>query len=369
MRFRNSSALAAYAVTAIFAAGCGATAQGTLPTKVTHVPAVPPSAPSALAFDSRDNLFVADFFANVVYKINPSGNIAVFAGTGVQGHTGSGGPTARAEISNPDGLAIAPNGTVFIDEHSVNRIREVDTSGVIKPFAGAGSMVLNGCSFGGDGGPATKADLATPTTLAIDMAGNVYVTDRNNNRVRRINRSGIITTIAGNGKAGFSGDGGRAAAAELNGPDGIAIDTRGDLFVCDDANHRIRKIDVHGIITTVAGNGGAQTSGDGGPATKAGITDPSGVAVGPTGDLYFTDFTANRIRKIDRHGIITTIAGAHSPSGGGNKGDGGPASRAQLHNPRGIVVDPLGDVYFSDQGNHSVRRINRSETISTLFGA
>ena len=358
-------------------AGCGATASSPAvvgPTRATNPPKVQPSSPSAVALDASGDLYVADFTADVVFEVEQDGHTRIVAGqvndlldVGMPGLSGTGGPATNARIAGPDGLAVGRDGTLYISEHANNRIRKVDPGGVMRAFAGAGPAILNGGTFSGDGGPALSAGLDVPTAIAVDKSGNLYVTDRLNNRVRRIDRAGVITTVAGTGEQGFSGDGGPAIEAKLSGPDGIAVDDHGNLYICDYGNRRIRKIDTHDVITTIAGTGASRTSGDGAAAIDAGLTDPSGLALDHDGNLYVADFTDNRIRRIDPQGTITTIAGAHSPPSGGLSGDGGPASSAALHNPRGIVVDRAGNIYVAEEGNQRVRRIDADGIITTVL--
>ena len=374
---RLGALLVGSAVLCLGLVGCGQTPSapaGVGPSRAVGQPKVHPASPSAVALDAAGDLYVADFTADVVFEIASNGDTRIVAGQvndlldiGMPGLSGSGGPATNARIAGPDGLAVGRDGTLYISEHANNRIRKVDPSGVMRAVAGSGPAVLNGGTFGGDGGSAQAAGLDVPTAIALDKNGNLYVTDRLNNRVRRIDPAGVITTVAGTGKPGFSGDGGPATSAQLDGPDGIAVDGRGNLYVCDYGNRRVRKIHTDGVITTIAGTGARTTSGDGGPATRAGLTDPSGLALDNTGNLYIADFTDNRIRRIDPKGTITTIAGAKSPRSGGLSGDGGPATDAALHNPRGITTDPSGNIYFADEGNRRVRKIDTYGTITTIL--
>lgn len=231
-------------------------------------------------------------------------------------------------------------------------------TGIITTIAGTGTS-----GFSGDGGPATAARLRAPRTTAADGAGNVYVIDTDNHRARRIDTSGRITTIAGTGTAGFSGDGGPATSARLNTPHGIAVDAAGNVYIADPPNQRIRKVDTTGRITTVAGNGNRGYNGDGIPATSARLNYPKGVEIGPDGLLYIADNNNHRVRKVDAAGIIRTVAGTGTA---GLSGDGGPATAARLYEPRNVVFGPDGSLYIVDQVNDRIRRVDTAGTITTL---
>ncbi|HWY98003.1 MAG TPA: T9SS type A sorting domain-containing protein, partial [Bacteroidia bacterium] len=246
------------------------------------------------------------------------------------------------------------------------RIREITTAGIINTIAGNGNY-----GFSGDGGQATNASFKDPTGISLDDTGNIFVTDVFNNRVRKINTSGVITTIAGNGIAGFSGDGGQATLASLYYPTGIAIDDSGNVYIADEDNNRIRKVNTKGIITTVAGNGTASYAGDGGPAVLAEINFPGGVTVDKSYNIYIADASNNRIRMVGPEGIISTIAG----NGAANfSGDDGFALAAALYNPTAISVDASGNLVVADAFNFRVRKltklarnINFNDTLITIY--
>ncbi len=232
-------------------------------------------------------------------------------------------------------------------------------NGIITNLAGNG---FNG--WNGDGGPATTAQIGTPSGMNFDNAGNLYYADNYNCVVRKISTSGIITTVAGSGTGGYSGDGGPATAAKLH-PKDVALDASGNIYVADDNNNVVRKISTSGIITTFAGNGSSGNSGDGGPATAAQTGRVVAVATDATGNVYLSGYNSNVVRKVNTSGIITTVAGNGT---GGYSGDGGPATAATLLNPFGIVVDALSNLYIVDESNYRVRKVNASGMISTIAG-
>ena len=259
-------------------------------------------------------------------------------------------------------MAVDGHGDLYIADSYNQRIRRVEAAtGVITTVAGNGTA-----GFAGDGGAATSAELDVPYGVAVDGLGDLYIADEDNNCIRRVDATtGIITTVAGNGTAGFSGDGGAATSAQLDGPTGVSFDGLGDVYIADQTNQRIRRVEVTtGIITTVAGTGTTGGSGDGGAATSAQLSFPFGVAVDRLGDLYVTDEN-NRIRRIDAaSGIITTVAGTGTA---GFDGDGGAATSAQLDEPTGVAFDGLGDLYFSD--SFHIRRVDPAGIITTVAGA
>jgi trimeric autotransporter adhesin len=285
--------------------------------------------------------------------------ISTVAGNGVQGFGGDGGPATSAQLSSPLGVAVDSTGSLYIVDSVNNRIRKV-SGGVITTVAGNGTP-----GFSGDGGPATSAELRYPSDVAVDSTGNLYITDTNNFRIRKVSK-GVITTVAGNGSPGFSGDGGPATSAELAASLGIAVDSVGNLYIADSNNSRVRKV-ANGTITTVAGNGlplpgSLGSSGDGGPATSAEVT-PFDVAVDSAGNLYISDANNNRIRKVS-NGVITTIAGNGTS---GFSGDGGPATSAELNNPRGLALDSVGNLYIADISNNRMRKVSNG-VITTIAG-
>ena len=225
--------------------------------------------------------------------------------------------------------------------------------------------------FRGDGGPAIEAKLYFPAGVATDGAGNVYIADTDNNRIRKVDSTGTITTIAGGGVCclNYPGDGGPAVNAQLWSPKGVAVDGAGNLFIADTDNDRIRKVDSAGVISTVAGTGDPGFRGDGGPAVKAKLFRPSGVVVDGAGNVYIADYAWNRIRKVDSTGMITTIAGSGPRDDGGFGGDGDPAVKAQLAHPSGVALDGVGNLYIADTDNQRIRKVDSTGTITTIAGS
>ena len=269
--------------------------------------------------------------------------VTTIAGDGTSGF-GADGPALAAPL-NPAGIAVDAAGNVYIADD--NLVRKI-SGGVITTVAGNGSY-----GFSGDGGPATSAQLLNPHGLAVDSAGNLYIADTLNLRIRKVS-NGVITTIAGNGTYGSDGDGGPATSAQLNMPYGIAVDTAGNIYIADESNNRIRKVS-KGVITTVAGNGAFGYSGDGGPATAAQLNWPRGVAVDAAGNLYIADTESNRIRKVS-NGVITTVAGNGTRDFDKDKV---PATTAPLNWPQSVTVDKAGNVYIADSFNNRVRKVSR----------
>src|SRR5215813_2147688 len=226
------------------------------------------------------------------------------AGSGFFGFSGDGGPATNARLSNPNDVAVDASGNLYIADIFNDRIRKVDTNGVITTFAGK-----FGGTFGGDGGPATEAGLFDVSGVAVDEKGNVYIADMDNYRVRKVNTNGIISTVAGNGNFGYTGDNVAATQTALASPTAVAVDVTGNIYIADLFNSRIRRVNAQGVITTFAGTGAADYSGDGGPATQAKIDTPEGVAVDGRGNVYIADSASNVVRRVDTAGIITTFAG------------------------------------------------------------
>lgn len=284
--------------------------------------------------------------------------ITTIAGNGTTGYNGDGKIATSAELAYPAGIAIDGSGEIYIADMNNNCIRKMDIKGIISTFAGNGTA-----GYSGDGGPAISGELKTPYSVAVDGSGNVFILAHGNNCIRKVNTSGIISTIAGNGNQGYKGDGGYATAGELNYPNGIAIDGSGNLYITDAGNYVIRKVSTSGIISTIAGNGVYGYSGDSGPATLAKLANPFGIAVDGSGNVYFADQANNRIRKINKAGIISTIAGNGNS---GYIGDGGPATAGELGMLSCLTIDRDGNIYISD--NQCIRMVNTSGIINTVAG-
>jgi YVTN family beta-propeller protein len=326
--------------------------------------------PFALARDSSGNIFIISAETSAAYRLDSKGQLTVVAGNGLQLYLGDGGPATEASMNDLSAIAVDVSGNLFLAQDGESAIRRVDAkTGTITTVAGNGTD-----GFDGDGGPATEAELGNPQGVVVDAAGNILIADTSNNRIRRVNSvTGFISTIAGNGTAGFGGDGGLASAAVLNTPQGLTLDATGNLFFVDTGNYRIRRVDAKtGIITTVAGNGGRGFSGNGGPATDAtfnfiGNGVPPQVALDAAGDLFIADQFNQQIRRVDaKTGIITTVAGILAEGYGG---DGGLATNAELSDPSGILVDPSGNLYIGDNDNNRVRFVAATTgIISTIAG-
>jgi sugar lactone lactonase YvrE len=369
--------------------------------------------PVAVAVDRLGNLYIADLLDDRVRVVNTNGMISTFAGNGVYGYSGDGGPATNAEMTGPAGLAVDNAGDLFIADNGTNCIREVDSNGIIRTVAGT---CANG--FSGDGGPATNAMMSYPAGLALDASGDLYIADQGNSRIRMVAPNGIITTVAGNGGATYSGDGGFATNASLYNPMAVAVDGNGNLFIADGNNSVIREVTTNGIISTIAGQGGVfGYSGDGGLATSAKLYGPQGVVVdslgnvfiadtdndrvrqtqvggrittsagggigdggaGPnasvvdslsialdsSGNLFFCDWGHERIRVMRTNGLVSTVAGNGSA---GYTGNGGPATNATMDEPIAVTVDPAGNVYFVDYGNGVIRQVATNGVIATVAG-
>ncbi len=293
------------------------------------------------------------------------GMITTYAGTGTLGYTGDGGAATAARIKNPEGISVAPNGDLYIcdsDNHAIRRVNFL--TGVITTVAGTGNP-----GYSGDGALATACKLSFPEDVAVLANGDVYIADTGNHAIRKvIAATGIITTIAGTGSPGSSGNGVLATDAKLNSPRGIAVAANGDVYIGDRSNNMIRKVTAAtGLISTFAGTGTAGYTGDGGLATAARLRTPQGLHLHTNGDLYFADSGNNVIRKIAAiTGIVTTIAGTGAA---GYTGNGGPATAARLDSPEAVHLAPTGDVYIADTGNHAIRRVQAgSGAITTIAG-
>ncbi len=321
--------------------------------------------PEGVAVDQAGNIFIADTSFHSIRKVNVDGIITKVAGNPdnaslfiENGYNGDNIPAIEASLNSPEGVAVDQAGNIFIADAGNNRIRKVDVNGMITTVAGNGDKGYNG-----DNIPATEASLNYPIGVAVDQAGNIFIADYSNYRIRKVDAYGIITTVAGNGSRDYSGgngDNGPAIKAALFDPGDVAVDQMGNIFLTDGWNHIVRKVDAAGIITTVAGNGSDDYSGDNGPAIEAGIGSPRGVTIDQAGNLFIAEITTDRIRKVDVNGMITTVAGNGSS---GYNGDNGPATEATLSNPFGVAVDQAGNIFIVDSLNRRIRKVAAASAV------
>jgi trimeric autotransporter adhesin len=305
-----------------------------------------------VAVDASGNIYIADTNNHRIRMVTKStGIISTVAGTGYSGYSGDGGQATSAALRNPYGVAVDASGNIYIADSANNRIRMVTKStGIISTVAGTGSY-----SYSGDGGQATSAALNYPYDVAVDASGNIYIADSSNYCIRMVLKStGIIRTVAGTGSSGYSGDGGQATSAALGNPYDVAVDASGNIYIADTTHNRIRTVmKSTGIISTVAGTGSYGSSGDVGQATSATLYNPYGVAVDASGNIYIADTNNHRIRMVTKStGIISTVAGTGSS---GYNGDGGQATSAALRDPFGVAVDASGNIYIADSSNYCIR--------------
>ncbi|HXR75331.1 MAG TPA: IPT/TIG domain-containing protein [Bryobacteraceae bacterium] len=335
------------------------------PPPVTSQPASFPAIgfPISVTTDAKGNVYFASADLNSVFRLDANGTVIRIAGNTIAGFSGDGGEATSAElnlagsvgVASPGGLAVDDAGNLFIADIGNNRIRRVSTSGVITTVAGPGT---NGVY--GDGGPAVSAELRLPAGIALDNAGNLFVSERGTNRVRKIAASGIITTVAGNGNGGFAGDGGPATSALLAAPAGLTLDANGNLFIVDSYNNRVRKVSPDGIITTFAGSGPPYLA-----SGTAELSLPFGVAVNDSGNLLVLQLRG-RVLEFSAGGtLLRTVAGSDQA---GFSGDGGPATSAQLMNPFAIALDSAGSLYIADTANYRIRRVSTSGVVTTVAG-
>jgi len=307
---------------------------------------------TGLAADAAGNIYLTDQTNHVVRRVDTSGIITTFAGAGAAGFSGDTGLATHARLNGPQGVCAAPSGVVYVADAGNHRVRAVATNGIITTVAGNGSTASSG-----DNGPAISAGLNLPVRCAVDQSGNLYIVDQGASVIREVTiATGVITTFAGvNNTPGFTGDNGPAAAAQLNNPAAASFDASGNLYVTDQGNQRIRKIDTSGTIRTVAGNGVSAFAGDLGDAKSASLNFPSEIAIDPLNNLFILDTSNQVIREVTAAGVISTVAGIHGVPGVG--GDNGPPTAAQFNNPLGLTRDSLGNLYVGDTGNHRVRKI------------
>ncbi|SVA69660.1 uncharacterized protein METZ01_LOCUS122514, partial [marine metagenome] len=369
-----------------------------------------------IATDPRGNIYISHRSQNRIRKLSPNGTITTIAGNGIAGFSGDGVPALKSSLNFPAGLAF-DKGNLYVADRNNHRIRKIDSKGIISTVAGTG--IPECCN---DNGLAVEAHLHFPSDIDVDTEGNLYISDRSNNRIRKVNPDGIITTIAGLGKPGYGGDFGPADQALLKYPFGVSHDNKGNFYIADRGNNRVRKIDQRGIITTIAGDGTHSFGGDYGPANQSSLAFPTDVIVDSLGVIYIADRNNNRVRKIDRLGVITTLMGLsqtefngdneisaettlHLPfalalngedrllvvdrnhfrvrevrlqsnqvetiAGNGTflfRGDGGPGGGATLDAPSGIAVDSKGNVLFADRLHQRIRRVGSNGILETVIG-
>ena len=337
------------------AAGSSALAQSAPPNNV-QATAAALSAPAQIAYDAAGNLYIADLNNQVIRKVDLAGMVTTVAGTGEQGFAGDGGPATSAQLDSPAGVAVNAAGDIYIADTHNQRIRKV-SGGTITTIAGTGVA-----GFSGDGGAAASAQLSNPTALALDSNGNLFIADTDNHRIRKISGA-TITTVAGNGEQAFSGDGASATAAGIDSPNGVAVDAAGKIYIGDTHNQRVRVVDTAGVISTLAGNGSKSYGGDGGAAAGASLARPRGLSVDAQGNIYIADSDNNRIRVVGTTGKISTVAGNGSQ---GFAGDGGLAVNATLDTPRAPAAQAPGVFAFSN--NQLVRGVDADGMIYTIGG-
>lgn len=316
--------------------------------------------PTGVAADTAGNLYVADSANNRVRKITPAGVILPFAGRGMLGSSGDGGPAIEATFNQPQSVAVDSTGNVYISDTGNHRVRKVAPSGIITTVAGTGVD-----EFSGDGGPAAQASLNLPFQVAVDSAGNLFIADSSNRRVRKVAaNTGIITTIAGDGRAGTGGDGSAATQAQFLLPYGVTVDRNGVVFILDAFDGKVRRVATNGTITIYAGTGNFGYRGDGGPATGADIDPQSFITTDADGNLYIADLFNHVIRKVTATtGIITTVVGTGA---GGFSGDGAAPANAQLSFPNDVAFDSAGNMYIADLNNQRVRKIINAGTLKSV---
>jgi trimeric autotransporter adhesin len=315
--------------------------------------------PEGISVDSAGNIYIADSGNNRIRKVTSDGRITTVAGNGVGGYNGDGGKATSAMLHYPVSVAVDSSGNIYIADSINHRIRKVTPGGAITTVAGNGSW-----GYGGDDGPAASAQLVV-CEITVDSQSNLYIADTFHSRIRKVTPDGMITTIIGKETNGSPNNGRPASSSWLNQPEGLAVDSRGNLYVADTENNRIRKVSADGVVSTIAGNGTGGYGGDGSPAFEAQLNHPEGLAIDSQGNICIADTRNNRIRKITLGGVIITVAGTGSK---GSIGDGGLATSAQLDHPEGLAVDSKGNLYIADIRNFRIRKVAPDGVISTIAG-
>lgn len=308
--------------------------------------------PNQITADNQGNIYISDYGNHVVRRMDKSGMMTVVAGNHEKGYSGNGGAVVAAAIANPSDVAFDSYGNMYIAESANQCVRKVNMMGIIFPYAGNRQS-----GYKGDGGPATGASMLWPIAIAIDKQNNLLIVDRGANCVRKVTPTGIITTLAGTGRDGYSGDGGPATAATLNEPTDIALDSKNNMYIADLRNNVIRKITPSGKISTFAGTGAQGCSPDGTVATKCAMKNPYGIFIDKKDNIYYSDNSNAIVRKIDTKNIVTTLAG--TPGKWGYEGDGGNPLKCKMYDPGGIIIDDAGYLILADFGNNAVRNMGK----------
>ena len=317
--------------------------------------------PDAVALDKKGRLYIGEEFTCQIRKVDADGVIKRFAGLNVCGFSGDGGPANAAAFTTITAMTFDRHGNLLLSDSGNARIRKIDANGIVTTIIGNGIF-----GNSGNGGPATQASIGLTSGITTDSRNRIYFSD-SNNVVRMVDNAGIIHAVAGDGTQGFGGDGGPATSAQLSAPQGVSVDNDGNLYIADEFNNRVRKVDPNGVITTFAGNGESGNSGSGGPATSASLSDPQGLVLrGNT--LYISTFM-NLVWAVDRPTqVINIVAGTVSPVSGGFNGDGLTALATMFYQPSGIAFDSAGNLFVADSGNDRVRKINPAQIVSTAAG-
>jgi len=307
--------------------------------------------PLAVAVDRSGNLFIADTGNNLIREVDAAGRVSTVAGNGRAKYSGDHGPATAASLNHPGGIAVDASGNLYINDENNFVVRKINKSQVITTVVGTGKS-----GYSGDGGPATKAQIAGALGITVDASGNLYIADTGNCVIRKVNKKGIISTVVGDGAAAYFGDGGPAKLASLRYPTDVALDAAGNLYIADYFSGAVRKVDRFQFISTVAGTGAQDYSGDTLRARTASLHGPVRVALDSAGNLYIETDGDGRIRQINSQDIINTVAGNGSY---GDGGDQGPATKASFKAPYGMAIDSRDTLYVADTGNNRVRMVRR----------